>query len=62
MIWIKSEYICRSKLPKNIFDRANLADEIEVLVRNPEQIEKITEELSNVTTEISFLDVEGCFK
>jgi lipoprotein-releasing system permease protein len=31
------------------FDRANLADEIEVLVKQPDQIEKIVEELSNVT-------------
>jgi lipoprotein-releasing system permease protein len=30
------------------FDRANLADEIEVLVKQPDQIEKIVEELSNV--------------
>ena len=37
------------KIAQEYFDRANLADEIEVLVRNPEQIEKITEELSNVT-------------
>ncbi len=31
------------------FDKANLADEIEVLVKQPDQIEKIVEELSNVT-------------
>jgi lipoprotein-releasing system permease protein len=31
------------------FDRANLADEIEVLVKQPDQIEKIVEELSNAT-------------
>ena len=31
------------------FDRVNLADEIEVLVKQPDQIEKIVEELSNVT-------------
>ena len=37
------------KIAQEYFDRANLADEIEVLVKNPEQIEKITEELSNVT-------------
>ena len=29
------------------FDRANLADEIEVLVKQPDEIEKIVEELSN---------------
>lgn len=31
------------------FDRANLADEIEVLVKQPDQIEKIVEELSSAT-------------
>ena len=31
------------------FDKANLADEIEVLVKQPDQIEKIVKELSNVT-------------
>ena len=31
------------------FDKANLADEIEVLVKQPDQIEKIVEELSYVT-------------
>ena len=36
------------KIAQEYFDRAKLADEIEVLVKNPEQIEKITEELSNV--------------
>ena len=31
------------------FDKANLADEIEVLVKQPDRIEKIVEELSNAT-------------
>ena len=35
------------KSAQEYFDRSNLADEIEVLVKQPDQIEKIVEELSN---------------
>ena len=37
------------KSAQEYFDRANLADEIEVLVKQPDQIEKIVEELSSAT-------------
>ena len=37
------------RIAQEYFDRDNLADEIEVLVKQPDQIEKIVEELSSAT-------------